>query len=73
MALDAIKGQKTLAVFASDYGVHKKLVQPDETELNTVVSPLSRLNRTLVVDKKLTQFARCKLKWASNGIHISYC
>ena len=37
MALDAIKGQKTLAVFASEYGVHKKLIQPDETELNTVV------------------------------------
>ena len=53
--------------------VHKKLFQPDETEFNMVVFPFSRLNRTLVGDKKLTQFARCKLKWSSNGIHISYC
>jgi len=53
--------------------VHKELVQLEETELNTEVFPLSRLNRTLVGDNKLTQFARCKLKWSSNGIHISYC
>ena len=53
--------------------VHKKLVQPDETELNKVDFPFSRLNRTLEGDNKLAQLAKCKLKWASNGIYISYC
>ena len=53
--------------------VHRKLVDTDVTELNTMVFPYSRLNRKLEGDYRLMKYAKCKLKWASNGIYISYC
>ena len=50
-------------------------IAADNTFISAAAWPIrhKRESRWIVHRKLVQPFARCKLKWSSNGIHISYC
>ena len=53
----------------SKWVVHRKILDMDDS----TYSPFRSFNRKLEGDRVFSKYAKCKLKWESNGIYISYC